>query len=165
MNRLTQLSMHSDTTAPSLTTLFYLLARNPRDIGKIQQELDSVDAHDIRAVAALSHLNGAVNEAMRLLPAVLTFVTRVSPPEGMEVEGTFIPGNIKIAAPRYSIGRCKFRSIPSSLGCFISFALLTPKSESSGIGLGRSSCILPRTLVQPARNDQGQTCIRTIWDW
>lgn len=138
VNRLTYLSMHSDTTAPSLTTLFYLLARNPRDIGRIQQELDSINAQDPRAVASLPHLNGAINEAMRLLPAVLTFVTRVSPPEGMEVEGTFIPGNIKIAAPRYSIGRREFRPIPSSLGRFISVVLLTPKSESSGIGLGRS---------------------------
>ena len=42
---------------------------------------------------------------MRLLPAVPTAVTRVSPPEGMEVEGTFIPGNVKIVAPRYPIGR------------------------------------------------------------
>lgn len=71
-----------------------------------------MDVKDVKAVAALSHLNGAINEAMRLLPAVLTFVTRVSPPEGMKVEGTFIPGNIKIAAPRYSIGRRKSLSFP-----------------------------------------------------
>lgn len=97
----------SDTTAPSLTTLFYLLARHPEDAEKIHQELITVDLQDVGAVATLPHLNGAINEAMRLLPAVLTFVTRVSPPEGMELDGTFIPGNIKIAAPRYSIGRRK----------------------------------------------------------
>ena len=44
---------------------------------------------------------------MRLLPAVLTSVTRDSPEKGMEVDGRFIPGNIKIAAPRYSISRSK----------------------------------------------------------
>ena len=82
-----------------------MLARHPKDIECIFQELLTVDTQDVKAVAALPHLNGAINEAMRLLPAVLTFVTRVSPPEGMTVEGTFIPGNTKIAAPRYSIGR------------------------------------------------------------
>ena len=41
----------------------------------------------------------------------LTFFTRISPSEGMNVQDTFIPGNIKIPAPRYSIGRRK----PSSL--------------------------------------------------
>ena len=106
-SRLTPGPWCSDTTAPSLTTLFYLLARHPRDAEKIHQELTTVDAQDVKAVATLPHLNGAINEAMRLLPAVLTFVTRVSPAEGLKVEGTFIPGNIKIAAPRYSIGRRK----------------------------------------------------------
>ncbi|KAL9065091.1 MAG: hypothetical protein Q9157_007595 [Trypethelium eluteriae] len=95
----------SDTTAPSLTTLLYLLAQNPQDVEQIYQELKSIDTENSNAVAALPHLNGAINEAMRLLPAVLTFVTRVSPPEGMYLDGTFIPGNVKIVAPRYSIGR------------------------------------------------------------
>ncbi|TGO47638.1 hypothetical protein BCON_0269g00040 [Botryotinia convoluta] len=95
----------SDTTAPTLTTLFYFLAKNPQDAEKIYQEVSNVDLQDVNAVAALHHLNGSINEAMRLLPAVLTFVTRVSPPEGMDVDGTHIPGNVKIAAPRYSIGR------------------------------------------------------------
>lgn len=80
----------------------------------IQNELQSIDLRDSNAVASLCHLSGAINESMRLLPAVLTFVTRVSPPEGMEVEGTWIPGNVKIAAPRYSIGRCKSASSPGA---------------------------------------------------
>jgi cytochrome P450 len=101
-----------------------LLARHPKDTEKIHQELITVDIQDVQAVAALPHLNGAINEAMRLLPAVLTFVTRVSPPEGMKVEGTFIPGNIKIAAPRYSIGRRKSRSFLPEFGLLESIAIL-----------------------------------------
>lgn len=103
---LTSNGEYSDTTAPSLTNLLYLLARNPENIQKIQEEIDGIDTQDVRAVASLSHFNGAINESMRLLPAVLTALTRVTPPEGMEVDGTFIPGNLKIAAPRYTIGRC-----------------------------------------------------------
>ena len=110
------LHCHSDTTAPSLTNLFYLLARNPEHVKHIQKELQTVDPQDVNAVATLPHLNGAINEAMRLLPAVLTFVTRVSPPGGMHIDGIFIPGNTKIAAPRYSIGRREHPSldIPST---------------------------------------------------
>lgn len=95
----------SNTTAPSLITLLYLLALHPNHIAQIQEGLQGVDIQDVSGNASLPHLNGAINEAMRLLPAVLTFVTRVSPPEGMYIEGTYIPGNIKLAAPRYSIGR------------------------------------------------------------
>lgn len=98
---------YSDTTAPSLTTLLYLLVRHPKDVDKIQKELRHVNYRDVSSIATLPHLNGAINEAMRLLPAVLTFVTRVSPPEGMYIDGTYIPGDIKLAAPRYSIGRRK----------------------------------------------------------
>lgn len=98
----------SDTTAPSLITLFYLLARHPEDAETIRRELNTVDVQDVKAVATLPHLNGAINEAMRLLPAVLTFVTRVTPREGLDVGGTHIPGNVKVAAPRYSIGRRKY---------------------------------------------------------
>ena len=92
-----------------MITLFYFLACYPQEAEKIYQEASAIDVQDTKAVAALPHLNGAINEAMRLLPAVLTFVTRVSPPEGMEVEGTYIPGNVKLVAPRYSIGRREFR--------------------------------------------------------
>lgn len=113
-----------------------MLARHPEDAEKIHQELTTVDIQDVRAVAALPHLNGAINEAMRLLPAVLTFVTRVSPPNGMDVEGTFIPGNIKIAAPRYSIGRRKSRSSLPAIGLLEPMAILiqlTPAYLYEGI--------------------------------
>ncbi|KAF5873339.1 putative benzoate 4-monooxygenase cytochrome protein [Botrytis fragariae] len=132
----------SDTTAPTLTTLFYFLAKNPQDAEKIYQEISNVDLQDVNAVAALHHLNGSINEAMRLLPAVLTFVTRVSPPEGMDVNGTHIPGNVKIAAPRYSIGRpwkephkfCPERwySRPE---------MILDKRAFAPFGVGRTSCV------------------------
>lgn len=42
---------------------------------------------------------------MRLIPAALTMGSRLTPPEGMHVDDTFIPGNIKVVAPRYTIFR------------------------------------------------------------
>ncbi|KAJ5372970.1 hypothetical protein N7517_004976 [Penicillium concentricum] len=95
----------SDTTAPSLTLLFYFLARYPIHAEKIYEEIRDVDRENPAVLATLSHLTGTINEAMRLLPAVLTFSSRVTPPDGLTIDGTFIPGNTKICAPRYTIGR------------------------------------------------------------
>lgn len=64
-----------------------------------------VNRQDPTALATLPHLNGTINESMRLLPAILTFGSRVTPPEGLTIEGTFIPGNAKICVSRYTIGR------------------------------------------------------------
>ncbi|RAH58924.1 cytochrome P450 [Aspergillus piperis CBS 112811] len=95
----------SDTGAPSLIILWYFVARYPDHAERIYQELQTVDPTDHTALATLPHLNGFLNEAMRLIPAALTMGTRLTPPEGMVVEGTFIPGNIKVVAPRYTISR------------------------------------------------------------
>ncbi|KAI9698907.1 MAG: hypothetical protein M1820_007328 [Bogoriella megaspora] len=135
----------SDTTAPSLTTLLYLLARHPSDARKICEELDAIDPADVAAVTALPHLNGAINEAMRLLPAVLTFVTRISPPQGMHVDGTFIPGNIKLVAPRYSIGRLQSAwQDPHAFRperWYSHPELIRDKRAFAPFGVGRTSCV------------------------
>ncbi|KAI0841415.1 benzoate 4-monooxygenase cytochrome P450 [Hypoxylon sp. FL0890] len=95
----------STTTAPSLIILLYFLARHPEHVAKIQQELERIDISDIRCLSNLQHLTATIHESMRLLPAALTSSSRVTPTEGLTFEGTFIPGNTKITAPRYSMGR------------------------------------------------------------
>lgn len=45
---------------------------------------------------------------MRYHPVVPTGGLRDTPPEGMTIGGTFIPGNTTIVAPRYILFRCKF---------------------------------------------------------
>lgn len=87
--------------------LLYFLARYPQDAAKIQAELEGVDLTDVHALGNLKHLSGTINEAMRLLPAILSFSSRVTAPEGMKIDDIFIPGGIKICAPRYSLGRRK----------------------------------------------------------
>ena len=95
----------SDTFGPGIILPWYFLARHSEDAEKIHKELTSIDTHDITALSTLSHLNGVVNESMRLLPAALSTGTRVTLAEYLHIEDTFIPGNTKIAAPCYSIFR------------------------------------------------------------
>jgi Cytochrome P450 len=57
-------------------------------------------------LAELKHLNGVINEALRLLPpgSIGTFPV-VTPPEGLIIDGTFIPGNTTLYCPQYVLGR------------------------------------------------------------
>lgn len=68
------------------------------------------DPSDITALAALSHFNGIIHESMRLVPAALAGPTRITPSEGMNFEGTFIPAGVKIAAPPWTIFRCAYET-------------------------------------------------------
>ncbi|OTA56081.1 putative cytochrome P450 [Hypoxylon sp. EC38] len=95
----------STTTAPSLIILLYFLSRYPRHAAKIQEELEGTDISDFQRLSNLQHLTATIYESMRLLPAALTSSSRVTPDEGLTIEGTFIPGNTKITAARYSMGR------------------------------------------------------------
>ncbi|KAH8785239.1 cytochrome P450 [Diaporthe sp. PMI_573] len=95
----------SDSTAPSIIFLLYFLAKYPEHVAKIREELKGIDHEDTRALSALPHLTGTINEALRLLPAIPTAVSRNTPPEGLMFDSVFIPGGVKICAPRYSIGR------------------------------------------------------------
>ncbi|KAK4868972.1 hypothetical protein LT330_006581 [Penicillium expansum] len=135
----------SDTTAPSLTLLFYFLARYPMHADKIYEEIHRVDRENPTALATLPHLTGTINEAMRLLPAVLTFSSRVTPPEGLMIDGTFIPGNTKICAPRYTIGRLEtayvypHEFIPERW--YSQPEMIKDKRAFAPFGVGRTSCV------------------------
>ncbi|KAJ3577828.1 hypothetical protein NPX13_g2742 [Xylaria arbuscula] len=93
------------TTGPTLILVLYCLARWPENAEKIRQELRSVDYNDMTALSALPHLTGTINESLRLYPAGPTFGSRQTPPEGLDCDGVHIPGDVKVIAPRYSLGR------------------------------------------------------------
>ena len=55
----------------------------------------------------MPHLNAIINEALTLHPALPSGGLRQTPQEGLTITGQFIPGNVVISAPRYSLGRRK----------------------------------------------------------
>ena len=90
----------------TLICLFYELARQPKKMRKLQHELDTVEnIDDVDLLRALPHLNGVINETLRLHPAVPTGGLRQAPPNGVMLCGRFIPGNTIICAPRYCLSR------------------------------------------------------------
>lgn len=100
----------SDTTAATLTFLFYHLALDPSQTRKLREELKPLTAGGDwthRDIQNASHLNGVINEALRLHPPVPNGVSRKTPPQGMQVGETYVPGNALFVMPQFTMGRGK----------------------------------------------------------
>ena len=143
----------SDTTAIALTHMFYYLASDPSQVEKLRAELHTMIKPDtpfsVKAVQNAEHLNGVINEALRMHPPVPSGTFRKTPSEGITVDGVFIPGEVNVTLPHYVIGRCedclrgrvKFYDAQADIFC-------------SGGVLGLSQRIHSGTLVFSSGTDQ-----------
>lgn len=99
----------SDTTASTLTFLFYHLAHDPSQIAKLRAELepllDGKNFLEQKDVAKAKHLDGVIQETLRMHPAIPSGFPRVTPPEGITVGDTFIPGGMTVVLPVYAMQR------------------------------------------------------------
>ncbi|KAI8291724.1 Cytochrome P450 monooxygenase [Colletotrichum sp. SAR11_57] len=99
----------SDTTAASLTCLFFELAQKPDVYKRLSDEIDEYFAEhpepEHSALSKLPYLQACIDEALRLHPPVPSGVQRMTPPEGLDIDGTFIPGNTIIQVPTYTMFR------------------------------------------------------------
>jgi len=59
-----------ETTAHSMGSLCYHLAKNPEEYQKLEEEIDSVDNFSHETIGDLPYLEACCKEAMRLIPAV-----------------------------------------------------------------------------------------------
>ena len=72
------------------------------------KELATIDnIRDTNALKAAEYLTSIVNETLRLHPPLLTGGMRQTGPKGLMVGHTYIPSDLTIISPRYSIGRRK----------------------------------------------------------
>lgn len=101
-----------DTTAFTMTTIFYLLLQNPEAMTKLMAELEGAhqlgklslpvkfhETHDLRYFSAV------IKEAMRLYQFLIPLLEREVPSQGVEVCGQWVPGGTIVACPAPVIHR------------------------------------------------------------
>lgn len=106
---------YSDTTAATLTCLFYQLGLDPKSLTTLQQEIDDAfngaDIIDSAILSKLPYLDAVINESLRLHPPVPSGVQRMTPPEGLQIGERFVPGNSIVQIPTHTMYRGTFSSI------------------------------------------------------
>ena len=96
----------SDTTTTALTYLFYELCKDPQQAVSLRKELldrfgERRDFNNSELIGC-QHLNAVINETLRLHPPIPSGMIRVTPPEGIVVDGVSIPGEIHVCVPLYA---------------------------------------------------------------
>lgn len=94
----------SDSTASTMQSMCHSVLRNPTIYAKLKQEIDEAaasgklsDMPQWNEVQALPYFQACLKEAMRVRPAVGLNITRLVPPEGREIDGTWYPGGTSVA--------------------------------------------------------------------
>ncbi|RSL58249.1 hypothetical protein CEP54_007900 [Fusarium duplospermum] len=99
----------SDTTAVTITSLFYELSQRLDICSQLQEEIDEYKKdHTKSDYASLSHLKllqACIDETLRLHPVVPSGLQRMTPPEGLRIGDTFIPGDTIVQVPSYTLQR------------------------------------------------------------
>ncbi|KAL6696870.1 cytochrome P450 [Trichoderma pleuroticola] len=106
----TLLDAGSDTTAISLTHAMYFLMKSPAALSRLREELrvaldGSQEVAKYATVKNLPYLHACINESLRLLPPVAFGLNRMTPPEGLTIDGSWIPGNTLVGVPAYTAHR------------------------------------------------------------
>lgn len=106
----------SETTAISLSAVFFFLVKHPRVYEKLMQELDeavangTIENREDRTVSwpeaqKLPYLDAVVQESFRLHPAPGLILERVVPPQGMQILNEFIPGGTIVGCNAWVVHR------------------------------------------------------------
>lgn len=106
----------SETTAISLSSVFYNLMKHPRVYEKLMKELDenasngTIKERSNRKVSwsesqKLPYLDAVIQESFRVHPAAGLILERVVPPQGIEVCGEHIPGGVIVGCNAWVLHR------------------------------------------------------------
>lgn len=106
----------SETTAISLSSIFYHLLRNPRCYGKLMEELDQAVKEGVisdatsgiitwKSSQTLPYLDAVVQESFRLHPAAGLILERITPSLGVNILGHHIPGGTIVGCNAWVLHR------------------------------------------------------------
>jgi cytochrome P450 len=94
----------SDTSATANACTLYYLAKHPHILRKLQQKLDEAMPRgeqdwSYEKVLSVTYVDDIIRESLRLKPPVITGGYRVTPPEGLQVDEVYIPGDVNVFTP------------------------------------------------------------------
>ncbi|KAF2199990.1 cytochrome P450 monooxygenase-like protein [Delitschia confertaspora ATCC 74209] len=104
-NAISAMVAGSDTTRATLISVWYFLSKYPEHQHKLLSELATVNDGDVSGLSRLLHLNAFINEALRLVPPAMTGESRIMGPKGLWVDDIWVPGGVKVTAPKYVLHR------------------------------------------------------------
>ncbi|OOF92465.1 hypothetical protein ASPCADRAFT_153077 [Aspergillus carbonarius ITEM 5010] len=94
----------SETTATTLASILYYLAKHQSVLSKLQRQLDEAMPGGAKdwsydKVKEIPFLDDIINETLRLRPVLMTGGSRVTPAEGLQVDEVYIPGDVNVFVP------------------------------------------------------------------
>lgn len=106
----------SETTAITLSAVFYFLVKHPYVYSKLMQEIDkaiadgTIESRPDKTVSwpeaqNLAYLDAVVQESFRLHPATGLLHERVVPPNGMHILGAWVPGGTIVGCNPWVVHR------------------------------------------------------------
>ena len=103
-----------------MTLVFILswLLRYPEHLDRVRDEVAALqtapEALANQQLHKLSHLNAVISEAQRISAVLPTYSPRMTPAEGLSIDGTFVPGGVEVTCPQYVIHRRAYIHDPVS---------------------------------------------------
>lgn len=110
----------SDSVAATLIHTFFQLAHDPALVQRLQSEFDALPNLENDSLMTVAHLDAVINETMRLHPPVPSGTQRVTPEEGLHIGKHYIPGDVIVQVPSYTVFRGEFGAVPGQ--CASGFA-------------------------------------------
>ena len=102
----------SDSTASTMQSFFHLVLNNSNTYQRLQNEIDNAQSSGklsemvtYAEAQDLPYFQACLKEAMRMRPAVGLNITRHVPPGGLDIGGTFFPGETEVAVNGWVLHR------------------------------------------------------------